>query len=76
MAKSGFITTYSAMSPTEDFAEFFAWYVMIRFKSPLYRIQIPGHGVIDMNSNFTNNPLIAAKLNFVDSLWREKLQRQ
>jgi hypothetical protein len=74
LTKSGFITTYSAMSPTEDFAEFFAWYVMIRFKSPIYRIQIPGQPDIDMNPTFTQNALYAAKLKFIDTLWQEKLQ--
>jgi hypothetical protein len=70
LKRSAFITSYSGLSPREDFAEFWAWYLLREYKSADYRIQIPGHGELDMNSVFTQNARVRAKMEFM----REILQ--
>jgi predicted SprT family Zn-dependent metalloprotease len=69
LSKSSFVTSYSATNPYEDFAEFWAWHMMEKYKNPDYKITIPGEGTIDMNEIFKSNPKIKAKIEFIDQLW-------
>jgi hypothetical protein len=69
MQQSAFITSYSGVNPMEDFAEFWAWYVMIHYKDPHFKITVPGESEIDMNLAFTQNPKIMRKLEYIDRLW-------
>jgi hypothetical protein len=65
LKESAFITTYSGLSPREDFAEFWAWYLLREYKSADYRIRIPGQGEIEMNSVFTENPRVKQKMDLI-----------
>ena len=69
MQQSAFLTSYSGVNPMEDFAEFWAWYVMIHNKDPHFKISVPGESEIDMNIAFTQNPKIMRKLDYIDRLW-------
>ena len=69
MVRSAFITPYSGVNMGEDFAEFFVWNLLSRYKGVDYRVQFPGHGEIDMNQGLVNSPLIHEKLEFMDRLW-------
>ena len=69
MQQSAFLTSYSGVNPMEDFAEFWAWYVMIHYKDPHFKITVPGGAEIDMNLAFTQNPKIMRKLEYIDRLW-------
>lgn len=66
---SAFITTYSGLSPREDFAEFWAWYLLREYKSADYRIEIPGHGQLEMNSIFTENALVKRKMDLIREIF-------
>jgi len=67
--KSAFITAYSGFDESEDFAESWAWYLALHFKSPNYKVVIPGHATLDMNGMFTSSPLLVEKQKFIDDLW-------
>lgn len=69
LTKSAFISTYASQNPYEDFAEFWAWHLLIQNKSPQLQIEIPGEAKLELNDEFTQNPQIKAKLDFVDQLW-------
>ncbi len=69
LQKSAFITTYSSMNPWEDFAEFWAWHLMIEFKNPDFEITVPGEVTLKMNEGFAANPQIKNKLEFIGQLW-------
>lgn len=68
LQKSGFVSVYAGTRPLEDFAETWAWYLLRKYKSPDYRITVPGKGEIDMNAAF-DNPFIAEKMGFIEALW-------
>lgn len=69
LQKSGFLSTYAASNAFEDFAEFWAWHLLRLYKNPHYTIEVPGEGVFEMDPIFTDNPLIKAKIDFIDKLW-------
>jgi hypothetical protein len=71
LSESGFVTTYAAQTPYEDFAENWAWHMMELSKSPNYTITIPGEGTVDMNQVFKSNAKIQKKIDFVDRLWND-----
>ncbi len=66
---SAFITPYSGMNSREDFADFFAFNLLWRQRGLNYRIEFPGQGSLDMNRVFEQNPLVRAKLDYVERLW-------
>lgn len=70
LKESAFITTYSGSSPREDFAEFWAWYLLREYKNADYRIQIPGQGEIDMNSVFAENAKVKRKMDLIRDIFQ------
>lgn len=70
LKRSAFITTYSGLSVREDFAEFWAWYLLREYKGADYRIFLPGEGEIEMNSVFTQNPKVRAKMELMREIFR------
>ena len=69
LQQSSFVTSYSSSNPWEDFAEFWAWRLMLEFKNPNYEITVPGEGTFKMMPVFKQNAKIAEKLKFVQDLW-------
>jgi hypothetical protein len=66
---SAFMTSYAGQNNYEDFAEFWAWHLMLGSKDPKFEITIPGETTIDLMPAFAANPKLKAKLDFVDQLW-------
>lgn len=69
LQQSAFVSSYSASNPWEDFAEFWAWRMMLEFKSPDYKITVPGAGTFNMMPAFAQNAKIKQKIDFVTALW-------
>jgi hypothetical protein len=69
LSKSGFVTSYSGTNPIEDFAEFWAWHLALKYKNAEFIAEVPGSGKIDLTHSWPQNQLIQKKLAFIDQLW-------
>lgn len=69
LKNSAFMTTYAGVNRYEDFAEFWTWYVIRRFKNSSHKVVIPEQGEIELDSIFTENPKIQDKMRMIEAIW-------